>query len=246
VQGAEGLAVWRGTQGTYERSISDPSVTTLRKAERLGDRILADLSSPLRKVSLTLHKPGLAPGQTVRLVNPSWGVDEDFLVQATDISAVDPNGPEGGQMLMNVTLVDRFTPCYLRSPSASDLAHDVTDPTGGGGDCDCAREVVLLPAGMVEDITITHGRVPNLYYGNRDDGHPDQLVKLRCSLEMIWHVDATQGLGLYYHEPDTQTAVLAGKVAYRTADGTIRWDIAENVTAAAVQDRPRGWVVVDG
>lgn len=247
VQG-DGVFAWRGTQGTYERAYSNPNIKTLRKAQRVGDRILADLSQNLRTVNLHLMQPGLAPMQTVHLTHPTWDIDDDFIVQSVTIDAVDPNDDDGGKMDVKVTLVDRFTPCFLRAVGPNELATEETDPddgTGGdpGGCIDCMRVVVGLPSVFSDPLAIAFGGSLSVY--TSDGAH---MTKHTCGLELKWSTDVVDhSLTNFGHEPGSETPVLAAPYGIAKEDGSTNWDVSGELTplAAAPMDWPRFWVVGD-
>lgn len=247
-----GVSTWRtddasiATWGRYEAAINDPSITRLRKAERVGDAALGALSEPQIRGSVVVKVPGLEPMQTVRVdARTHWSVNEDFIVVSTSITYVDLF-----RMEMSVEFADRFTPCNARNPSAADLAQDDTDdgdddPGGtGDGECiDCQRITVSVDADHGDLAGIAFGGSLSTYL--KSDAN-DVMSKFSCALNHKWTAEVT-GSDVYRfgHEPGSETPVLAFPKGIRKVDGTTFWNRSGELDAilAAPMDRPRFWAV---
>ncbi|RPJ61823.1 MAG: hypothetical protein EHM24_26260, partial [Acidobacteria bacterium] len=134
-----------GVAAYGERSIieAQPSIFDVDQARQVAQGRLIDRGGPLRRVTVTTHRPGLAVGQNIRVTVPERNLDEPCLVLSVGM-ALDGVKSQGNEEYWKFTvgLVEganyfqtwqKFWGVNPQTGSAQSGSGSVGPPAGGGG-----------------------------------------------------------------------------------------------------------------
>ena len=106
-------AVWRkdtdsiAAYGRQERSVNDSAIHGRQQASNVGDRALAQSSTPERSGQLVCHEPGIRAGMLVTVREALWEHDETYYVDRVEMVPLDPHDGSGEALLKTLVHITK-------------------------------------------------------------------------------------------------------------------------------------------